>query len=204
MSLSSRRDLISRLRRGNAAREKFVESHFAKTTASQIRAIRGRLGMSQQDLGSSVGMSQNAISRLESLHYGKATLTTLKRLAAAFDVGLIVRFVPFSELVDWASTTPRTNPGLSMEAIAVPSFGEEEELRALDRNEPVIQESMCSKMASIGLGALPNRVSRVVGGDIGSIPSARCAQSRNTETRISQSQSMPPPSATGMGHLGVR
>lgn len=203
MSLSSRRDLISRLRRGKAAREKFVESHLAKTTGSQIRAIRDRLGMSQQDLGSSVGMSQNAISRLESLHYGRATITTLKRLAAAFDVALVVRFVPFSELVDWASSTPRTSPGLSLEAIAVPSFGEEEELKAFDRTEAIIQESMGSKMASIRLGALPDQVTPMVRGDIGSFPSASCAQ-RNGETRIPQSQRMPPPGATVMGHLGVR
>ena len=36
MTLNSRPDLIARLKRGKAAREAFVESHLAKTTASQI------------------------------------------------------------------------------------------------------------------------------------------------------------------------
>lgn len=71
-------------------------------------------------------MNQNAISRLESSDYGKPTITTLKRLAAAMDVGLIVRFVPFSEMVDWVSGTPRTISGLTTSALAVPCFKDEE------------------------------------------------------------------------------
>ena len=36
---------------------------------------------------------------MEDTGYGKLTLTTLKTLASAFDVGLMVRFVAFSDLV---------------------------------------------------------------------------------------------------------
>ena len=71
-------------------------------------------------------MKQSAISRLESPDYGNLNIKTLRRIASAFDVGLIVRFVPFSELGDWVSGTPRTNPGLSSNSLAVPSFEEEE------------------------------------------------------------------------------
>jgi len=74
-----------------------------------------------------VGMNQNAIHRLESPEYGKATLTTLKRLAAAFDVALIVRFVPFSQLINWISGTPFVDKGLSSGSLAVPSYNEERE-----------------------------------------------------------------------------
>lgn len=121
-NLNSREAVLARLRRGRIAREKFVESHLAKTLAHQIRATRGILGWSQEKLASEVGMNQNAISRLESPHYGRPTLTTLKRVASAMDIGLVVRFVRFSELVDWVSGTPRTTEGLSTEALAVPSF----------------------------------------------------------------------------------
>lgn len=76
--------------------------------------------------------NQNAVYRLESPTYGKATLTTLKKIAAAMDVALIVRFVPYSELVDWASGTPRVNAGLDYEAIAVPSFSVEQEAGIFD------------------------------------------------------------------------
>ena len=68
----------------------------------QIRAMRQARGWSQKDLADHAGMTQEGVSRLENPDYGKPTLTTLKRLASAFDVGLVVRFVPFSQLVDWA------------------------------------------------------------------------------------------------------
>lgn len=71
-------------------------------------------------------MNQNAISRLESLDYGKPTLTTLKRLAAAMDVGLTVRLMPFSEMIDWVSGTPRTIEGLTTGALAISCFDREE------------------------------------------------------------------------------
>ncbi len=84
--------------------------------------MRDREKLSQEELAEKVGMNQNAISRLENPFYGKPTLTTLKRLAAAFDVGLVVRFVPFGELVDWVTGTPHINRGLSAESLSVPSF----------------------------------------------------------------------------------
>lgn len=99
---------------------------WAKNLANQIRATRDKLGWSQERLACESGMNQNAISRLESPDYGKPTLKTLKRLAKAMDVGLIVRFAPFSELVDWLSGTPRTIEGLSSGALAVSCFDREE------------------------------------------------------------------------------
>ena len=133
---NKRSDIIDRLRRGRTAREQFTASHISKTVAFQLRATRDKLGWSQERLAKEAGMNQNAISRLESPVYGKPTLTTLKRLAKAMDVGLIVRFVPFSEMVDWVSGTPHVSYGLTSEALAVPAFAaeettEDEELLAL-------------------------------------------------------------------------
>lgn len=126
MNLNSRQSLVARLRRGRKARQQFVESNLNKGIAFQIRAIRDRLGWSQERLAEEVDMNQNAVSRLESSDYGKQTLTTLKRLAGALDVGLVVRFVPFSEMADWVSGTPYLNLGLRPEALAVPNFSSEE------------------------------------------------------------------------------
>ena len=44
-------------------------------------------------------MAQPRISVMEDANYARFSLNTLKRLASAFDCGLIVRFAPFSELV---------------------------------------------------------------------------------------------------------
>lgn len=82
----------------------FVDESINAGIAFQIRELRGE--MSQADVAENMpgGTSaQGRISDYENPDYGKFQLGTLKRLAAAFDVGLIVRFVPFSELVDWAS-----------------------------------------------------------------------------------------------------
>jgi len=126
MNLNSREGLIARLRRGKEARLRFTESHVNKAIAHQLRAIRDSLRWSQERLAQETGMNQNAISRLESTDYGKPTITTLKRLAAALDVSLIVRFAPFSEVVDWVSGTPHLHEGLTSESLAVPTFTEEE------------------------------------------------------------------------------
>jgi transcriptional regulator with XRE-family HTH domain len=120
-----KRTILARLKRSRAARDGFVRSHLNKTIAYQIRTLRDREELSQGALAERVGMNQNAISRLESPDYGKHTLTTLRRLASAFDVGLVVRFVPFSELADWASGTPYVNLGLNPQALRVPSFENE-------------------------------------------------------------------------------
>ena len=68
------------------------------TTAAQIRAMRERLDMSQKELADKVGMGQARISLLENPNYQGLSLNTLKRIANAFDVALVVRFEPFSEL----------------------------------------------------------------------------------------------------------
>ena len=125
----SRDSLWDRLRRGATERARFTESHLSKNLAFQVRAMREKKEWSQIELGNRVDMNQNAISRLENPFYGKATLTTLKRIAAAFDVALIVRFVPFSQLANWVSGTPFIENGLSMESMEVPTFEEEDMLQ---------------------------------------------------------------------------
>jgi transcriptional regulator with XRE-family HTH domain len=124
--------VLARLRRGKEARKRFIESHLNKGLAYQLRATRDKRGWSQERLAAEVGMNQNAISRLESPDYGKSTITTLKRLAAALDVGLVVRFAPFSEMVDWVSGTPRTIQGLNTSALAVSNFEREQADGAFD------------------------------------------------------------------------
>jgi transcriptional regulator with XRE-family HTH domain len=137
MNLNSRKSLIARLRKGKAVRAEFIESNLAKSLAHNLRATRDRLDWSQERLAAEVGMNQNAVSRLESSDYGKQTITTLKRLAKAMDVALIVRFIPFSELIDWISGTRHVDDGLSTESLAVPSFSVEDEAGMFDIEERI-------------------------------------------------------------------
>lgn len=93
-------------------RTHFVSAQVRHLVTAQIKALRELRQWTQGELGKRAGMKPNAISRLENPQYGDFTINTLLRLAKAFDVGLIVRFAPFSELATWnervstASYTP--------------------------------------------------------------------------------------------------
>lgn len=84
-------------------RRAFVEAHATDTVAFQLRAMRKAQELDQSDVAEKLGNRklQPMISRYENPDYGKYSITTLLELAAVFDVALAVRFVPFSELVEW-------------------------------------------------------------------------------------------------------
>lgn len=126
MSLLSKAGLLSRIRRGRKDRARLVESNLDNGVAFQIRSTRENRAWTQGELARAAGMSQNNFSRLEQPDYGKYTISSLKRIAEALDVALVVRFVPFSQYVDWLSGTPYLDEGLCPEALAVPSFEDEE------------------------------------------------------------------------------
>lgn len=129
--LISREALIRRLSRGGTARIRFVESNLDKAIAYQIRSLRDREKWTQSEFAEKLGIKyQNNVSaRLENPNYGKHTLTTLKKIAAACDVGLVVWFIPFSRLIDWATATPHLDSGLSPNFYDIPAFANDAGLR---------------------------------------------------------------------------
>jgi hypothetical protein len=143
-NLSSRNELVQRLLNGPEARANFVNSHLDKKLAFQIRSFRGE--DSQEEAEDHTGIKQQVWSRLENPSYGKATLTTLKKIAAAYDVGLLVEFVPFSQLVNRVSGTPYVERGYSPDTMNVPSFEKERELGTL--NECVSDSSWSIKIVT--------------------------------------------------------
>lgn len=84
-------------------RDSYVAAHISNTVASQIHMLREQRGWTQKELAQKAGMSQSRISALEDPNYENIEVGTLKRLAAAFDVAVTVRFEPFSELAVWAA-----------------------------------------------------------------------------------------------------
>lgn len=130
-SLISRENLIRRLKRGPEPRAKFVESHLNKSLAFQIRYLRDQEQWTQAQFAKKLGIKHpnNVSARLENPYYGKHTLTTLKKIAATCDVGLVVWFVPFSRLVDWATSTPHLDKGLSPDFYNIPAFGQDRKIR---------------------------------------------------------------------------
>jgi transcriptional regulator with XRE-family HTH domain len=90
-------------------RDAYVASRIKKDISLQIRTLRNEKGWSQKDLAEMTGMAQARISLMENPDYGKFNTETLKRIAKAFDVALIVRFAPFSELISWSENLSPTS-----------------------------------------------------------------------------------------------
>lgn len=121
MSIQQEREALKKRLHSRKHREAFVSASVDQTIPLQVRALRlsRERSWTQEDLALRAGMKQEAISRLESPNYGKFNIRTLKQLAAAFDVGLIVRFAPFSELAEWEIN-------MSPESLEVPHFEQED------------------------------------------------------------------------------
>ncbi len=62
--------------------------------ARQVYNLRTRANLSQKELADLVGTTQSAISRLEDADYDGHSLTMLRRIAAALNQRVQVRFVP--------------------------------------------------------------------------------------------------------------
>lgn len=121
--------LIAKLK-NKEYRDAFVSEHISTGIPFQMRALREQeeRKWSQKELGKRAGMLQERISVLEDPDYGKFNIATLKKIASAFDIGLVVRFVPFSELAEWELN-------LSPESLNVPSFNEEIYFQEKDLSE---------------------------------------------------------------------
>ena len=110
--------------------------------AFQIKLIREKNGWSQQRLANFVGSHQPTIHQWEDPDYGNHTLNSLKSLASAFDLGLMVKFVPFSELVHW-------NANLTPERLAPPSFDEEQVARRNDEEQVARRERVAASESTV-------------------------------------------------------
>src|ERR1019366_6498616 len=83
----------------------------------QIRALlKARPDWTQAKLAERTHMLQPRISALMTPGKTRPNIETLRRIAEAFDCGLMVRFVSFSELARWSEE-------FDPEGFNVPSFG---------------------------------------------------------------------------------
>src|ERR1700730_7688677 len=106
--INSKVNAIWKKLRNKEYRDSFVASQISNTIAAQIFSLRDARGWKQAEVAAKAGMKQSRISDLEDPNYENYETRTLVKLASAFDVGLIVRFVPFSELAKWSvNLSPR-------------------------------------------------------------------------------------------------
>jgi transcriptional regulator with XRE-family HTH domain len=117
-------------------RDALAVEHVNTTLAIQIRKMREARQWNQSALAERLSKHQETISQWENPDYGRYSISTLKELASAFDVALLVKFIPFSELVE-------DMVHLSPIRLCPPSF-DEERTRAISRtpNSPTAMDQL--------------------------------------------------------------
>jgi transcriptional regulator with XRE-family HTH domain len=131
-------------------RRGFVEGHATDTIAFQLRALRKARDLDQREVGERLGNPklQPMISRYENPDYGRYSIKTLLELAAAFDVALIVRFAPYSELVEWDFAS-------SPAQLAPPAFADDKRLAEITAevhcaiDEQATYQQACAGLAQV-------------------------------------------------------
>lgn len=78
--------------------------------AQRIYDLRTKAGLSQRELAKKVGTTASAICRLEDADYEGHSLTMMKRIAAALDNRVEIRFVPIRKRAQAG------NPGIKRKA----------------------------------------------------------------------------------------
>lgn len=181
---ASRRERFIESLRDKEYRDAFVASRIAKGVAFKVRAMREARGWTQGDLSERTGHPQEVISRFERANRGDISTSSLKRLASAFDVALVVDFVPFGDLADRVLS-------LSSEDMAVPGFNEDVRLRPLPATDPprlalasggasfsTEKDAVMSGYEEHGCGGLlrPDRIVFERGGKLWTVPGLQCDQ----------------------------
>ena len=160
--MNSPREQLIRKFKDKPYRDAFIAEHIYSRLPLKIRALRETRGLSQKNLGDKIGVAQTWVSKLEDPNYGKLTLSTLLRLAPAFDVGLEIDFVPFSKVLD-------DTLGLTPESWEVSSFVEDvgiENAKAELANSGVrgskfYRRERCTRRMRVGaLSAVPYKAPR--------------------------------------------
>ncbi len=129
MSVASRLKLLAKLKK-KAYRDAYVEEHVKTSLPFQIRALREQREWTQTQLAEALKTTQTAVSRLENPEYGKLSLNSLYKIASAFDVALLVKFVPFSRLLEEfkdASPQALSAAGFEAELPELEEWAEEKE-----------------------------------------------------------------------------
>ena len=126
-------------------RDGYTQAQLSIEVPFQIRALRKARGWTQAQLAERCGIPQARISHIEQPGRDPLSLRTLYRLSAAFDVGLLVEFVPFSELI-------RREAAFDPKTFSVPSFKD-------DRMQTVFSTASTSaKLSSFRSASTPGRI----------------------------------------------
>lgn len=95
-------ELVDKLRpefRDEEYRHSYAEECLHTMIATQIKVLREEREMTQSTLAKKAEMLQPRLSVMENADYSSWSVSTLKRLARAFDLALSVKFEAFSDVI---------------------------------------------------------------------------------------------------------
>lgn len=119
-------ELVDKLRsefQDEEYRHSYAEECLNTMIATQIKVLREQREMTQSALAGKAEMLQPRLSVMENADYSSWSVSTLKRLARAFDLALSVKFESFSEVIlDFEE--------MSKETLSRPSFDEDPMFRS--------------------------------------------------------------------------
>lgn len=143
--MSRLRSKLQRKFADHGYRHGYVESFQDSWIGSQIRAMREQRGWTQEQLAERAGLGgQTSVSRLEDIDYSARTVNSLRRLAAAFDVALVVTFESFGEVLGRIDSFGQEG------ALEVPSYSDDPEINAVSRVAPIVGDYTIVVRGSVG------------------------------------------------------
>lgn len=103
--MTERSKRIFKLKADRQSRQSYVFSKVAVLVPSQIKALRLTSSTpTQKELAAEAGTHQSRLSALEKPGAANVTLETLAWVASVHKVGLMVKFVPLSEMLNWENS----------------------------------------------------------------------------------------------------
>ncbi len=106
--MSEASERISRLLQSQESRASYINSKLAVLVPAQIRILRLKSidppMPFQRDLARESGMQQSRISMFETPGAANMTLETIAKIAAALRVGVVLKFVPFHDMLRWENS----------------------------------------------------------------------------------------------------
>lgn len=99
MDEARRKELLEEFQ-DKEARTEYADEFLDASVALQIKTLRQSRDWTQQQLAELAGMKQSRISTMEKVDYASWSIKTLRRLARAFDLPLVVRFESWGNLFE--------------------------------------------------------------------------------------------------------
>ncbi len=166
--MSERLERIYKLFKNQKSRASYIKAKLVVLVPAQIRALRLKSEHPpmprQSDLAREAEVHQSRISMFETPGVANITLETLAKIAAGLRVGVVVKFVPFHEMLDWENNfspdafdvTPRLeqdelfiNPSVDVQADSNYSFQNGNVAASQNESEPNFGGTERKPMATV-------------------------------------------------------